>query len=509
MRIVRASAIGKLDNKNVVLNFCRDVLRVNFIRVLFMTVKSDKSFRYNSVMSKERYRDPVLIENNVPITKRPLGISRRNFLAFGSTAALTFATAPNIYQKWPRYEGEESSPEDETIESTAEEVEVEVEVATASSEAFKQDVEKYKMLGTLDRTSVFFTNEQGAIVGDVILFSDFVEQRGTRINRDGVEEPFFYLLTPAAKDDETNEYLVDTIPPEWSKHLTAEYAKSLRMDPKMLTLQHVTAEFVSALGQKDEPELIAGIVQGTIRTKVDLVRYFSEKDFFGSGGEDRFEYIKNHLTFSGNLAKATKMTHLLRRLIPCLCAVESGFDNKVVNKTTGAKGSFQFMRDTWEDELKRPAFMKDKELPFTEQVDAVGELFSKAYDRLKYWCYEEENYQGRNYLEDIKMLFDTQDDFENYFLGPCLLGTHNTGERGMGEVVVAYAQSVPFHTRAKKGNQNGFDVFQEMTQWARASDLVQLKDYKNDASSYVQKIYAFAELVDEGALASGDRVAQL
>ena len=48
-----------------------------------------------------------------------------------------------------------------------------------------------------------------------------------------------------------------------------------------------------------------------------------------------------------------------------------------------------------------------------------------------------------------------------------------------------------------------------MTQWARASDLVQLKDYKNDASSYVQKIYAFAELVDEGALASGDRVAQL
>jgi hypothetical protein len=262
--------------------------------------------------------------------------------------------------------------------------------------------------------------------------------------------------------------------------------------------------------QDDEPALIAGIEAGTIRTRLDINRYFIEKDFQDSGGENRVEYIKNHLTFSGNLAKSAVVTAELRRLIPGLCAVESGFDNEVENKGTGAKASFQFLPGTWHDELKRPAFVKDEELPFAEQVAAVGELFSKAYDRLKYWCYEEQNYQGRNYLEDVKALFPSQEDFEKYFFVPCLLNAHNTGEQGMGEVVVAFAQSKEFFAHMKAGGLNGFDLFHDMTRWAAASKLPQLKDYRKDASTYVEKIYAVAPILGEyGGSDASVKVAEL
>ena len=126
---------------------------------------------------------------------------------------------------------------------------------------------------------------------------------------------------------------------------------------------------------------------------------------------------------------------------------------------------------------------------------------------MQYWCYEEQNYQGRNYLEDIKALFPSQEDFETYFLVPCLLNAHNTGEQGMGEVIVAFAQSQEFFAHMKVGGVNGFNLFQEMTTWAATSELSQLKDYRSEASTYVQKIYAHSGLL--GGAGGDMQLAQL
>ncbi len=460
-------------------------------------------------MSPERYQQPQRVEESIAIPKRPLGMSRRNFLGFGTAAALAAATAPNIYKKWPATEGSQEVPR-EVPEVLEPEPVVEVQEAIpVTSETFLRNVALYRRLQTLDRASILLTTADNTIVGEPIPFQDFLEERGTRVNKQGIEEPFIYKLTPVAKEEATGKYAVGTIAPEWTDYVKADRAKEKGMSPEELKQEHVTAEFVSAMKQNDEPELVAGIEAGTIRTKLDIMNYFIAKDFSNSGGENRVEYIKNHVTFSGNLDKAPVVASELRRLLPGLVAVESGFDNDVENKSTGAKASFQFVPDTWHNELGREKFVKDKELPFPEQVVAVGELFSKAYDRLQYWCYEEPQYSGRNYLEDIKALFPSQEDYERYFFTPCLLNAHNTGEQGMGEVVVAFAQSKEFFAHMKAGGTNGYDLFAQMTKWAAASDLSQLKDYRGEASTYVEKIYAATEVLETQERGGETMVAQL
>jgi hypothetical protein len=442
-------------------------------------------------------------------TERPV-ISRRNLLGWGGAAALAAATGPGIYQRWPAPAKVPVAPEAVVVKAVVPEPAPEAgEVVPVRSEAFLRNVALYRRLQTLDRASILFTTADNTIIGEPVPFQDFNVERGTRINKAGTEEPFIYKLTPAAKDESTGQYLVEGIPPEWTVHVRALQSATYGVPEHELSQHHVTAEFVSALKQTDEPELIAGIAAGTIRTKLDILNYFIVKDFGNSGGENRVEYIKNHVTFTGNLEKAPVVANEVRRLLPGLVAVESGYDNEVESRRTGAKASFQFMPDTWHKELGRAPYVAGTELPFGEQVAAVGELFSKMYDRLQYWCYEEAQYRGRNYLEDIKTLFPHQEDFEQYFLVPCLLNAYNTGEQGMGEVVVAFAQSREFAAQAKRGGTSGYDLFTEMTKWAATSDLSQLQDYRGEASTYVEKIYAAADVLADSDADVVTQVAKL
>ncbi len=445
--------------------------------------------------------NPLRNINTPPHKPQPVkGMTRRGFGTALFASAATLLAAPSIAKNWPDDDAHSEGVQDVTPEDG--------EKNPVQSEAFLRSVEKYTALQTLDRASVFFTTDDAGIVGPAVPFQDFVVERGTRINKDGVEEPFFYKLTPAKRNEADTDYVVESIPPEWTEYVKGLHAAEYGVSAAELNQQHVTAEFLAALKQDDEPELIAGIEAGSIRTKLDIVQYFITKDFGGSNGENRVEYIQSHVAFSGNLEKAPVVTTALRELLPGLVAVESGYDNEVESKV-GAKGSFQFMPGTWQKELKRAAFTDGKELPFAEQVAAAGELFSKMYDRVQYWCYEDENYQGRNYLEDIKAMFPSQEEFEQYFLVPCLLNAYNTGEQGMGEVIVAFAQSKPFFAHMKTGGVNGYDLFHEMTAWAATSELSQLQDYRSEASTYVQKIYAVAPLLTSGSSLHESRVAAL
>lgn len=227
----------------------------------------------------------------------------------------------------------------------------------------------------------------------------------------------------------------------------------------------------------------------------DIARYFGEKPVRGGDGLSRIEYVREQVTFGGNLAETSAgFQTALRRLLPGLCAVESGF-NDAVTSSAGARGIFQFMPNTWHKDLGREAFKVDVPVPLVEQVAAAGELFSKMYNRIRYWSHEEPNWQGRNFLEDIKQLFPSQEAFEEQFLLPCLVNAYNVGEKGMGEVIQAFAQSAEFHSLQQEG-VGGHDVFQVMTEFGFASDHPDLDDYGPEASTYVQKIYAFAEVLD-------------
>jgi hypothetical protein len=134
-------------------------------------------------------------------------------------------------------------------------------------------------------------------------------------------------------------------------------------------------------------------------------------------------------------------------------------------------------------------------VPLVDQLAAAGELFSKMYDRLQYWCYEGEGYYGENYLEYIKSVFDTQADFEKYFLTPCIILSYNTGERGASEVINAFAQSDEFRKLKESKVAGGYNTFQAMCDFGKASPLSQLADFKEEAPTYVQRAYAFAEIL--------------
>ncbi len=116
------------------------------------------------------------------------------------------------------------------------------------------------------------------------------------------------------------------------------------------------------------------------------------------------------------------------------------------------------------------------------------------YDRVHYWCYEEESYGGRNLLEEVKALLASQEDFERYFLTPLLVNAYNTGEKGIGVVVQAFVLSGGLAQFTAAGERRaGYDVFQAMTEFGAASDHPELDDYGPEASTYVQRAYAFAE----------------
>ena len=77
------------------------------------------------------------------------------------------------------------------------------------------------------------------------------------------------------------------------------------------------------------------------------------------------------------------------------------------------------------------------------------------------------------------------------------MNSYNTGEQGMGELVQAFVETGTLAeiTRNQKGGA-GFDIFQAMTDFGRDSELPTLQDYGDDASRYVQRIYALADLLD-------------
>lgn len=439
--------------------------------MLFMTNEFDKSFRYNTVVESFRY-DQTGPDPALSISKRPLGMTRRGFLAVAGNAMVAAGVAKVAREDWsPRALDVPPAPAETNVIEEAEEIGQEVQTETLlPHESFRDQLEAYRQQFTM---------------GNEVLF---VDQVGRVLGRHPIEP--IDGLVPGAGYDKNYGVVTDGFDSAWRQAAeTAVLRNHPTVSSETVEMRTNWNELRHAVSDQDET-----MTYENTHSIEDIVRYFGNKVVRDGDGLTRIEYIRERMIFVGNLAQVPLVGSELRRLMPGLCALESKF-NDDVQSGTGARGIFQFMPETWEKELGREAFQKDMLIPLVEQAAAAGELFSKMYDRLQYWCYEGENYSGQNYLEIIKGQFTSQAAFEKYFLVPCLINAYNTGERGIGEVVVAFAKSVTFQSAKKTVGGGGYDVFQTMCDFARDSELSQLSDYKTEASTYVQRVYAWAELL--------------
>lgn len=428
-----------------------------------MTDEINKSFRYNGAMEGNRYK----AQEAVPQKEQRFGMTRRGFLASVGNTAVVVGLGKTTYDHW-------LSDETENPTST-----LSVEVPSKPVESVKSPEH---FTGVVEGYKRFFMME------NEVLIVDRVGHPVATVTIDVIDG-----ISPGASYDPTLKQVTEGFSEAWREAAKRKVLQS-RHD---LTIEDLSMKtnwqaLKQAVYDPDET-----MTYENTKSIIDIVRYFGNKETRGEAGVSRVEYVRNNVMFTGALAISPVMEEQLRHLLPGLCATESSFNDDVVSKRN-ARGIFQFMPDTWHKDLNRPAFVEGVSIPLIDQVDAAGELFSKMHERIRYWSHEEQNWQGRNYLEDVKTLFASQEDFERYFFTPCLLNAYNVGEKGIGEVIQAYAQSAVFHAR-QVGEKNTFDVFQEMTEFAQASTLPQLDDYGEEASSYVQKIYAFAELLDETA----------
>ncbi len=408
------------------------------------------------------------------MTRRPLGMSRRGFIALAGNAAVAGISAKAGYD-YLRDPTPESLPTIEVPrEALAPEVAAELVEQALASEHFNAQTNAYRTQYAMGH-EVLFVDGDGRAIGTYPI------------------KPIGGMA-PGASYDETLQIVTDGFGGDWLAAAKVEVLKKYPdIDPETVAPRTNWNELTQAVGNTDED-----MTYDNVHSIIDIVHYFGDKEVRGGGGLSRIEYVGEVIEFQNNLAKAALVVSKLRRLMPGLCALESKFNDDVMSEV-GARGIFQFMPDTWEKELGRETFQKGVPVPLVEQVQAAGELFSKMYDRLQYWCYEGENYYGQNYLEEIKTVFASQEDFEQYFFVPCLINAFNTGEQGMGEVVVAFAQSATFRAIREQGIVHGYDLFQAACDFARESKLGQLADYKDEASTYAQRVYAFAGLLQEGA----------
>ncbi len=386
---------------------------------------------------------------------KPTGLNRRQFVAAASSAVVGYG----MYRSMPR------TPEVPALPTVPESLK-----EGTPHEKFAARVAGYRAFFTMG-SEVLFVDESGAPVGTVPIET---------ING----------IAPGASFDAAHGVVTEGFARAW---LVAARAKVLHDKPQLkadsLEVKTNWNALKHAVNDPDE-----SMTYDNVKSILDVVRYFGDKEVRGGDGESRIEYVKDAIEFTGNLAKAPDVAEALRACVPGLCALESKFNDDVASGV-GARGIFQMKPETWEKELGREPFEKGVPVPLTEQVKAAGELFSKMYDRVRYWCFEEEPYAGRNYLEDIKQVFASQEEFEQFFFVPLMINAYNTGEKGVGEVVRSFVESGVFHKMFKKETNAGFDVFQAMTEYGASVDFGDVADYGPEASTYVQRVYAFAGLL--------------
>lgn len=176
-----------------------------------------------------------------------------------------------------------------------------------------------------------------------------------------------------------------------------------------------------------------------------------------------------------------RVNFLLKKLMPALAVVESGYDEKVVSPSQ-AVGILQILPKVWEehaDEQMHPLSLKN-------QTEVAGKYLGQSYQHLINNCSDE--------LEAIKANFFGGDEakFEIDFLTPLLVDAYHSGMGTAVDLVKWFKKSYqkPEDTLEEIGQSEiltGKDVFYMLSKNANNQDVN--KHYGDKSDDYTLKVY--------------------
>lgn len=331
------------------------------------------------------------------------------------------------------------------------------------SEIFERQLSGYRILyGELKRNEILFIDQDGAPIGRPV-------QIGGDI--DGV---------PAGNMDE-NGLVVGRLNQRWldlartrvcaENNVPCDLPNSL---PRQINSITAIREAVNAGLNPD--------------TFLDIVRHYARER--AENGERKIDFVRRRVMEGVSLPDGMKRE--LVRLIPGLAAQESRYNDASVSEV-GARGTFQFMPDTW----RELGYSQADFAAFGKQVEGVGRYFVRMYQFITASATESLVAAKREYFGNDEAAF------EKFFLTPILVNAYNAGPARLVVVVNRFLERYPNKQALEAligGHSQGFgyDAYIAMARETSGHDDRRRKvpGYGEDSSEYVPRIYALADLLD-------------
>lgn len=353
---------------------------------------------------------------------------------------------------------------------------------------FEAHLESKKMIWLINVDEIVLCDENNQVLSEPIPFQDFIVDRVKKTSS-GANLVTKYRLAPAPKN-EKGEYIIANIPGEWLDYVKAIYAKHLSIPAESIQQINVTTDFLKALSEPDEPELVEGIENGEINSNLDILSYFGTKEVRGAEEYNRIEYVSRFVSFT-HPSISPLVERELRELLPAICAKESKFNDDLVSPA-GARGICQFMPEVWEGLGYGP--YGDFE-PFTKQVEAL----SRHIDNI---CKELHSNGVEHILKnDIRPLFLSQEGYEQHFLLPCIINSYNTGAGRLRSAIGEFCnEPEAIYLNERYGESDNKNLFYDIVNFAEESKVDSLKKYGPASFAYPFHVYAAREVLLESGL---------
>jgi len=226
---------------------------------------------------------------------------------------------------------------------------------------------------------------------------------------------------------------------------------------------------------------------------LNFTNTYATRPVVGAEEYTRAEYVSQAIQFT-DWDEGTKsgvppvVQDTLRDILPGLCAQETRFDASRESEV-GAKGIFQFMRETW---LQYGGVL-GQERSLKAQVEVAGRFFSDIYRQLMVRIDESK-------IERLRSKFATEEDFLVTLIVPLMINSYHSGTGRMVEAVESYVD-----VTSNEEMSEGHDLYLAIADFAHVSDEGYLEDYRDASRAYTSGVYAFAEKLkkDNGAAGQG------
>lgn len=385
------------------------------------------------------------MRNNTSMERpKKSGITRRGFLI---EAAVATGIAGTMMAAYELSKGQYSE-DNESFEHASD---------------FEKELSGYIGFIALEHDQVLFVDANNVPVGGPVEFEDIVAPK------EGSYGNYRFSAGTVSEDG----VLLEPPTLEWRQQMK-ERIEAEHPGRTITDSYNLVQLFRASMRYDDEPELQAGIRDGSIKSYADLVDYYADKEVIGDDeGRSRYEYVHQAIEFSENVPVVIQ--DALRELIPGICAQESKFNNGLTS-TAGAIGIFQFIPSVWTKYGKTEEDIKS----LKTQVEIAGKFFSDIYREVLFIA-------KTDALARARSCFDNEEEFFQDFLVPVIINSYNTGSARMGDIISEY-----FDSGRPLPNEKGKGVFLEMVNFAQTETIGRMERYGEHSREYVPRVYAHA-----------------